>query len=54
MCGSIQTVQPIKLKFPTYNAGFLVMHCADFGEYRSNGISTGAKVKNFIHYIQWS
>ena len=35
---SIQTVQPIELKFATYDVKCFVMHCADFGEYRSIGI----------------
>ena len=41
-CSNMQTSQPIQLRFASY-AGFFVMNCADFGEYRSNGISTGAK-----------
>ena len=51
---SIQTVQPIVLKFSTYDLGNFVINSADFGEYRSSGISTIAIEIIPIHYNQWS
>ena len=42
-CDSIETVQPIELKFSKSNVGYLLIYCINFGEHRSNGISTGAK-----------
>ena len=42
-CDRIQTMQPIELNYATYDAGCFVIHYADFGENRSNGISTGAE-----------
>ena len=47
---SIETEQPIVLKFATYEVGYFFMHCADFVEYRSNDISTGTKGIILIHY----
>ena len=48
-CNSIQTVRPIELNFATSDAGYFVMHCADFGESRSNRISAVAEGIILIH-----
>ena len=53
-CDSIKTVQPIEIKFGTYDVGYFVMHCVDFEEYILNGMSTGTKGIILIHYRHWS
>ena len=53
-CDKIQTVEPIELKFATHYVSYFVMHCADFGEYRFNGMSTIAKGIILMPYRQYS
>ena len=48
-CTSIETVYSIELKFATNIRAYLVMYRVDFGEYRSNSISIGAKRIILMH-----